>query len=114
PAAARADIAADGAAPPPSAMPAQPGAPSPSARRWLLTGGGMAGALVAALVAAFVMGPGIGSDALSWPPFRTEPQPSITHQPPPNGSNSGAEPSRGPGAGAPGGPSAQPDRQSVA
>lgn len=104
----RADIAARGGALTPSGMPSQPDVPSPFTRRWLLTGGGMAGALVAALVAAFVMGPGIGSDALSWPPFRTEPQPSITHQPPPNGSNSGAEPSRGPGAGAPGGPSAQP------
>jgi hypothetical protein len=48
------------------------------------------------------MGPGIGGDPLSWPPFRSEPQPSITRQPPPNGSSTDADPSRAPAAGGPG------------
>ncbi|TDB89624.1 sigma-70 family RNA polymerase sigma factor [Actinomadura sp. 7K534] len=98
----RADIAARGGTLTPAGLPSQPDVPSPFTRRWLFTGGGMAGALVAALVAAFVMGPGIGGAPLSWPPFRSEPQPSITHQPPPNGSSTDTEPSRAPSAGGPG------------
>ncbi|TDE39181.1 sigma-70 family RNA polymerase sigma factor [Actinomadura sp. 6K520] len=98
----RADIAARGGTLTPAGLPSQPDVPSPFTRRWLFTGGGMAGALVAALVAVFVMGPGIGGDPLSWPPFRSEPQPSITRQPPPNGSSTDADPSRAPAAGGPG------------
>ncbi|XRQ09548.1 sigma-70 family RNA polymerase sigma factor [Actinomadura welshii] len=104
----RADIAARGGALTPSGLPSQPDVPSPFTRRWLITGGAMAGALAAALVAVLVMGPGISGDPLSWPPFRTEPQPSITHERPPSASGPGTEPSRAPGAGAPGRPSAQP------
>ncbi|WP_433465747.1 sigma-70 family RNA polymerase sigma factor [Spirillospora sp. CA-128828] len=78
----RADIAARGGALTPSGLPSQPDVPSPFTRRWLFTGGGMAGALVAALVAVFMMGPGLGANTLSWPPFRTHPQPAITHEKP--------------------------------
>ncbi|TDC44374.1 sigma-70 family RNA polymerase sigma factor [Actinomadura sp. KC345] len=104
----RADIAARGGALTPSGLPSQPDVPSPFTRRWLFTGGGMAGALAAALVAVFVMGPGIAGDSLSWPPFRTEPQPSITEHAPPNGSRPDTQPSREPESGGPGGRPAQP------
>ncbi|TDC98275.1 RNA polymerase sigma factor [Actinomadura sp. 7K507] len=104
----RADIAARGGALTPSGLPSQPDVPSPFTRRWLFTGGGMAGALVAALVAVFVMGPGITGGSLAWPPFRTEPQPSITEQSPPRGSGPDTQPSRGPEARGPGDRSAQP------
>ncbi|WP_329518878.1 RNA polymerase sigma factor [Spirillospora sp. NBC_01491] len=85
----RADIAARGGALTPEGLPSQPDVPSPFTRRWLFTGGGMAGALVSALLAVMVMGPGLGPATLSWPPFGTRPQPSITHTSPSNGS--GAE-----------------------
>ncbi|GAA2119772.1 RNA polymerase sigma factor [Actinomadura napierensis] len=73
----RADIAARGGPLTPEGLPSQPDVPSPFTRRWLFTGGGMAGALVAAIVAVLVMGPG-GGGALSWPPFHN--QPSIKHE----------------------------------
>jgi RNA polymerase sigma factor (sigma-70 family) len=95
----RADIAARGGALTPSGLPSQPDVPSPFTRRWLFTAGGMAGALVAALIAVFAMGPGIGSGTLSWPPFRTQPQPSITKVAPPDGSGGGGRPSQAPGGG---------------
>ena len=104
----RADIAARGGPLTPAGLPNQPDVPSPFTRRWLFTGGGMAGALAAALVAVFVMGPGIARESLSWPPFRTEPQPSITEHAPPNGSGPGAQPSGEPEAGGPGGRPGQP------
>ncbi|MEU8798327.1 sigma-70 family RNA polymerase sigma factor [Spirillospora sp. NPDC048819] len=104
----RADIAARGGALTPSGLPSQPDVPSPFTRRWLFTVGGMAGALVAALVAVFVMGPGISGDSLSWPPFRTQPQPSITQHSPPDGSGRETQPSRGPDGGAPGRPGQAP------
>ncbi|WP_242910906.1 sigma factor [Actinomadura terrae] len=110
----RADIAARGGTLTPEGLPSQPDVPSPFTRKWLITGGGMAGALVAALVAVFVMGPGLGGDPLSWPPLRTRPQPSITHQAPSSGPRPGDrdphDPKRqgqpapvvpGPGAGSP-------------
>ncbi|MFA1540373.1 RNA polymerase sigma factor [Actinomadura monticuli] len=100
----RADIAARGGALTPSGLPIQPDVPSPFTRRWLFTGGGMAGALVAAVVAVLVMGPGIGSGPLSWPPFRTGPAPSITHEPSDDGGGHGRRPSQGPD----GGPQGQP------
>jgi hypothetical protein len=100
----RADIAARGGALTPSGLPIQPDGPSPFTRRWLFTAGGMAGALVAALIAVFVMGPGIGSGTLSWPPFRTQPQPSITKVSPPAGAHGGGQPSRQPGGGPQGRP----------
>ncbi|NKZ04965.1 sigma-70 family RNA polymerase sigma factor [Actinomadura latina] len=104
----RADIAARGGALTPSGLPIQPDVPSPFTRRWLFTVGGMAGALVAALVAVVVMGPGIGSGTLSWPPFRTQPQPSITKVHPPAGSRGGGQPSAAPGGGAQGRPAQPP------
>ncbi|MUN41105.1 sigma factor [Actinomadura litoris] len=111
----RADIAARGGTLTPEGLPSQPDVPSPFTRKWLITGGGMAGALVAALVAVFVMGPGLGGDPLSWPPLRTRPQPSITHQVPSSGPSPGRDPREpkrqgqgqpapvvpGPGAGSP-------------
>ncbi|TDC60085.1 sigma-70 family RNA polymerase sigma factor [Actinomadura sp. GC306] len=98
----RADIAARGGTLTPAGLPSQPDVPSPFTRRWLFRGSGMAVALVAALVAAFVIGPGIDGDSLSWPPFRSEPQPSITRHTPPNASGTEAEPSQAPGADGPG------------
>lgn len=95
----RADIAARGGPLTPSGLPSQPDVPSPFTRRWLFTGGGMAGALVAAVIAALVMGPGIGSGTLSWPPFRTHPAPSITHESPEGGGGHGRRPSQAPGGG---------------
>ncbi|MFG2088894.1 MULTISPECIES: sigma-70 family RNA polymerase sigma factor [unclassified Spirillospora] len=104
----RADIAARGGALTPSGLPCQPDVPSPFTRRWLFTGGGMAGALAAALIAVFVMGPGISGDSLSWPPFRTQPQPSITQHSPPEGSGRESQPSRGPDGDASGRPEQPP------
>jgi RNA polymerase sigma factor (sigma-70 family) len=95
----RADIAARGGTLTPSGLPSQPDVPSPFTRRWLFTGGGMVGALAAALVVVFVMGPGIGDGTLSWPPFRTHPQPSITQERP-EGQGHGRGAPHGPGGGA--------------
>ncbi|WP_165978662.1 RNA polymerase sigma factor [Actinomadura darangshiensis] len=103
----RADIAARGGALTPSGLPSQPDVPSPFTRRWLFTGGGMAGALAAALVAVFVMGPGIGANTLSWPPFRTHPQPSITHEKP-ESQGHGKKGQEGPGGVAQGRPGQAP------
>ncbi|QFG22981.1 RNA polymerase sigma factor [Actinomadura sp. WMMB 499] len=104
----RADIAARGGALTPDGLPIQPDVPSPFTRRWLFTVGGMAGALVAALVAVVAMGPGIGGGTLSWPPFGTAPQPSITSPSPSPGGDGGDRPS-GSGGGSGGGPGvAQP------
>ncbi|MFA1549721.1 RNA polymerase sigma factor [Actinomadura chokoriensis] len=97
----RADIAARGGPLTPSGLPSQPDVPSPFTRRWLFTVGGMAGALVAAIVAVLVMGPGIGGGPLSWPPFGTRPQPSITREAPENGPRHSGQPSEGPGGGTP-------------
>ncbi|MEV5828889.1 sigma-70 family RNA polymerase sigma factor [Spirillospora sp. NPDC052242] len=120
----RADIAARGGALTPDGLPIQPDVPSPFTRRWLFTVGGMAGALAAALVAVVAMGPGIGGGTLSWPPFGTEPQPSITSPSPSPGAGDGDRASGsagGPGAGGPGGvqpppmnPQTQPDASSSA
>ncbi|MFD0905251.1 RNA polymerase sigma factor, partial [Actinomadura sediminis] len=102
----RADIAARGGALTPDGLPVQPDVPSPFTRRWLFTVGGMAGALGAALVAVVAMGPGIGGGTLSWPPFGTEPQPSITSPSPSPGAGDGdrsAGSAGGPGGTGPGG-----------
>ncbi|MFB4304763.1 RNA polymerase sigma factor [Actinomadura sp. GTD37] len=104
----RADIAARGGALTPAGLPIQPDVPSPFTRRWLFTVGGMAGALVAAVVAVLVMGPGIGGGTLSWPPFGTGPQPSITHESPQEGAGRGGRPSPGPGGGTQGRPAQPP------
>lgn len=103
----RADIAARGGALTPEGLPSQPDVPSPFTRRWLFAGGGMAGALVAALVAVFLIGPGLGG-TLSLPPFRTHPQPSITETP--VDGPGGARTPQAPGPGAPGRPGAPPAR----
>ncbi|MFV2213630.1 RNA polymerase sigma factor [Actinomadura sp. LOL_016] len=118
----RADIAARGGALTPDGLPIQPDVPSPFTRRWLFTVGGMAGALAAALVAVVAMGPGIGGGTLSWPPFGTAPQPSITSPSPTPGAGGGDRPSGsagGPGGGGPGGvqpppiqPQTRPDTSS--
>lgn len=95
----RADIAARGGPLTPEGLPSQPDVPSPFTRRWLFTGGGMAGALVAAVVAALLMGPGIGGGTLSWPPFLN--QPSIKHD---GGHGGGGREHGGHRSGTPGGP----------
>jgi RNA polymerase sigma factor (sigma-70 family) len=104
----RADIAARGGTLTPSGLPSQPDVPSPFTRRWLFTGGGMAGALAAALVAVFVMGPGISGNTLSWPPFRTHPQPSITQEKPHDGPSRGKDGPQGSGGAAQGRPGQAP------
>ncbi|MGI8336893.1 RNA polymerase sigma factor [Actinomadura scrupuli] len=63
----RADIAARGGHLNPDGMPRQPDVPSPIARRWIFTAGGVAGALVSALVAAFIMGPSLPDSRIEWP-----------------------------------------------
>ncbi|MFC5750760.1 sigma factor [Actinomadura rugatobispora] len=78
----RADIAARGGGLTPAGLPSQPDMPSPFTKRWLFAGGGMAGALVTAVLAALMMGPGLGNPTIYWPPFHTRPQPSITEQSP--------------------------------
>ncbi|MEU9017011.1 sigma-70 family RNA polymerase sigma factor [Actinomadura sp. NPDC048394] len=98
----RADIAARGGALTPEGLPSQPDVPSPFTRRWLFTGGGMVGALVAAVVAALLMGPGIGGGTLSWPPFLN--QPSIKHE----GGHGGGKEHGGHRSGTPGGPGGTP------
>lgn len=105
----RADIAARGGALTPAGLPSQPDVPSPFTRRWLFTVAAMAGALAAALAAVLAMGPGIGGGTLSWPPFRTGPQPAITLERPPDAEGRGGTPSSVPGGGdVPGHPGTSP------
>jgi hypothetical protein len=103
----RADIAARGGSLTPEGLPSQPDVPSPFTRRWLFAGGGMAGALVAALVAVLLIGPGLDG-TLSLPPFRTHPQPSITKTP--LDGSGGARTPQAPGQGGPGRSGAPPAR----
>jgi DNA-directed RNA polymerase specialized sigma24 family protein len=63
----RADIAARGGALTPDGMPRQPDVPSPTTRKWIFTGGGAAGAVITALVATLIVGPGILSPYVSLP-----------------------------------------------
>jgi RNA polymerase sigma factor (sigma-70 family) len=63
----RADIAARGGHLNSDGMPRQPDVPSPIARRWIFTAGGVAGALASALVAAFIMGPSLPNSEIEWP-----------------------------------------------
>jgi RNA polymerase sigma factor (sigma-70 family) len=72
----RADIAARGGALNTDGFPRQPDIPSHFARRWLFTTGGMIGATLTAVVAAFLIGPGGPVPGLIWPSYR--PAPSIT------------------------------------
>ncbi|WP_235828109.1 RNA polymerase sigma factor [Actinomadura rubteroloni] len=74
----RADIAARGGALTPDGMPTQPDVTSPFTRRWLFTGGGMLGALVTAVVAVLLMGPGIAGTTTYWPPGRLKETPRTT------------------------------------
>jgi hypothetical protein len=84
----RAEIAARGGHLNADGLPHQPDVPSPVARRWIFTGGGVVGALVSALVAAFIIGPGLPSSDIEWPwhhlPIESGPTPSKgreVHQP---------------------------------
>ncbi|WP_169807921.1 RNA polymerase sigma factor [Actinomadura hibisca] len=79
----RADIVARGGKLTPEGMPVQPDVPSPYTRRWLFAGGGMAGALAAALLAVMVMGPPPGTPTLLWPPG-AKPRPTISNPPSPD------------------------------
>src|SRR5918999_915089 len=63
----RADIAARGGTLNAAGLPRQPDIPSYFARRWLFTGGGMVGALVTAVIPAFLIGPGAPLPDLIWP-----------------------------------------------
>jgi RNA polymerase sigma factor (sigma-70 family) len=72
----RADIAARGGTLNTDGFPRQPDIPSHFARRWLFTSGGMVGAAVTAVAAAFLIGPGGPVPGLIWPSYR--PEPSIT------------------------------------
>ncbi|MFC0040685.1 RNA polymerase sigma factor [Actinomadura rayongensis] len=74
----RADIAARGGTLTPDGMPTQPDVTSPFTRRWLFTGGGMLGALVTAVVAVLLMGPGIAGTTTYWPPGRPKETPRTT------------------------------------
>ncbi|MBO2449308.1 RNA polymerase sigma factor [Actinomadura barringtoniae] len=95
----RTDIAARGGNLTPGGMPSQPDIPSPYTRRWLFAGGGMAGAVVTAVLATLFMGGDLPSSMLTWPPLHTHPQPSITdHQ----GKRGSGGQSQNPQAGAPG------------
>jgi RNA polymerase sigma factor (sigma-70 family) len=63
----RVDIAARGGHLNPDGVPRQPDVPSPIARRWIFTGGGVMGALVSLTVAAFIIGPGLPNSEIVWP-----------------------------------------------
>jgi RNA polymerase sigma factor (sigma-70 family) len=69
----RADIAARGGALTAEGMPRQPDVASPVARRWIFTGGGMAGALATALVAILLIGPGLPTLDLALPRWPMQP-----------------------------------------
>ncbi|WP_344597674.1 RNA polymerase sigma factor [Actinomadura vinacea] len=103
----RADIAARGGGLTPAGLPSQPDMPSPFTKRWLFAGGGMAGALVTALLGALLMGPGLGNPTIYWPPFQTRPQPSITEQGP-TGKGKERDRRQPPQGRAPSGPAAAP------
>ncbi|GLZ09439.1 hypothetical protein Acsp03_69050 [Actinomadura sp. NBRC 104412] len=104
----RNDIAARGGALTPHGMPTQPDMASPYTKRWLFAGGGMAGALVTAVLGAMLIGPGLGDPTIYWPPFRARPQPSVTDHVPrqPQGRGPGQETPRD--GVAPSAPGAQP------
>ncbi|MQY05114.1 RNA polymerase sigma factor [Actinomadura macrotermitis] len=89
----RADIVARGGGLTPAGLPNQPGVPSPITRRWLFAGGGMAGALVTALVVAQLMGLEPAPTLLLWPPGHNERQPG-----PAGPAQPGARPGTRPGA----------------
>jgi DNA-directed RNA polymerase specialized sigma24 family protein len=106
----RADIAARGGTLNADGLPRQPDIPSHFARRWLFTSGGMAGALVTAVIAALLIGPGTPIPDLIWPSVGPEPsdtarvpsrRPPVQAQPPSTGSPAwprDAVPQAGPGA----------------
>jgi DNA-directed RNA polymerase specialized sigma24 family protein len=95
----RADIAARGGTLNADGLPRQPDIPSHFARRWLFTGGGMVGALVTAVIAAILIGPGTPIPDLIWP--SVGPDPSDTPRMPPRRPPAQAQP---PPTGAPGWP----------
>lgn len=69
----RADIAARGGALTAEGMPRQPDVASPVARRWIFTGGGVAGALATALVGVLLIGPGLSTLDLALPRWPMQP-----------------------------------------
>ncbi|MFG1998048.1 RNA polymerase sigma factor [Spirillospora sp. NPDC048911] len=94
----RTDIVARGGTLTPDGLPSQPDVPSPVTRRWLFAGGGMAGALATALIAAVLMGP--GKSIIHWSPLEMRPQPGLTEQRPPSGGVAqGQQPGQGQGPG---------------
>ncbi|MEU5881152.1 sigma-70 family RNA polymerase sigma factor [Spirillospora sp. NPDC047279] len=116
----RTDIAARGGGLTPDGLPSQPDVPSPVCRRWLFSGGGMAGALATAVVVALLMGP--GKSIINWPPLGAGPQPAVTEQRPPDGGagNGGSRPGQSGqpgngtgGAGSPNSPQLDGDRETV-
>jgi DNA-directed RNA polymerase specialized sigma24 family protein len=86
----RADIAARGGTLNADGLPRQPDIPSHFARRWLFTGAGMAGALITAIIAALLIGPGAPIPGLIWPSLR--PEPTIKPEPPSHRAPSGQQP----------------------
>jgi hypothetical protein len=77
----RADIVARGGTLNVEGLPRQPDIPTHFAKRWLFAGGGMVGALVTAIIAAFLIGPAAFIPEVVWPSY--QPQPSITPGSPP-------------------------------
>jgi DNA-directed RNA polymerase specialized sigma24 family protein len=75
----RTDIAARGGTLNADGLPRQPDIPSQFARRWLFTTGGIVGATLSAIVAAFLIGPGTSFPGLDWPSYRPEPSISPEH-----------------------------------
>ena len=107
----RADITARGGTLNADGFPRQPDIPSHFARRWLFTSGGMVGAAVTAIVAAFLIGPGGPVPGLIWPSYRPEPSITPVHpgRRPPEAQP--APPVKGPpGGGIPSDAAAQDDR----
>ncbi|MFP3968240.1 hypothetical protein SMC26_38490 [Actinomadura fulvescens] len=114
----RTDIVARGGTLTPDGLPSQPDVPSPVTRRWLFAGGGMAGALATALVAAVLMGP--GNSIIDWSPFDMRPLPGVTEDRPPSGGlaqgeqpGQGQTPGNGHGGGSHNSPHLDGERKTV-
>jgi RNA polymerase sigma factor (sigma-70 family) len=74
----RADIAGRGGNLTAQGLPRQPDVPLPFTRRWLFAGGGVAGALLTAIVAIAIIGPDLPGPDIYWP---SGPKPSISAVP---------------------------------
>lgn len=73
----RADIVARGGNLTSTGMPRQPDVASPLVRRWVFTGSGVAGALMAALVTVLIFDPGLPIPSIDWFDRHPEPSPSV-------------------------------------